>query len=167
MKTKIILTILFVLMAGFVIGFVAGWSAAQKEAPRMEQDAPTTAPSDTLSEWQALTLAIAITESKCNPSATGKTNDGGLLQITPVYVREANRLAGTDYTHEDSYDIGKSLAMFRIIQDHYNPERSVDKAIRLHNPGGNALNYAHKVQSNILFIQRLEAARKAVLEQNL
>ena len=120
-----------------------------------------------LSEWQTCQLAIAMTESHCNPDAVGKTQDGGLLQITPIYVKEANRLAGTNYTHEDTFDIAKSLEMFGIIQDHYNPGHSIDKAIHLHNPGGNAIGYARKVQDNILLIQRLEAARKAVVEQEL
>lgn len=154
--TKKILTIFFVLMAGFVIGFVAGWSAAQKEAPQMEQDTPTTAPFDTLSEWQALTLAIAITESKCNPSATGASQDVGVLQLRPIYVAEANRVGGTNYAHSDAYDPLKSLLMFRAVQDYHNPEHDQNKAIKLHNK---APWYAQRVKDNLEFVQRYEAVR--------
>ena len=122
-------------------------------------------PADTLSDWQMLQLAIALTESRCNPKAVGKTKDSGLLQITPIFVAEANRLAGTNYTHEDAFDTTKSLEMFDIIQSHYNKERDIDKAIHLHNPGGNAVGYAHKVQANITLVRRLEAARRAVIAQ--
>ena len=170
MKTKIILTIIFVLMVVFTVGFIIGYKSERTELPQVEQEPildTLPVPVDTLSEWQTLQLAIALTESRCNPKAVGSANDGGILQITPIYVREANRLAGTDYTHEDAFDIGKSLEMFSIIQGHYNPEHSADKAIRLHNPGGNAVNYAHKVQSNMILIQRLEAARKAIIQQEL
>lgn len=74
-------------------------------------------------------------ESEGKADAVGKTNDVGILQITPIYVKDVNRILG-----EDKYDLScrtdteKSLEMFEILQGHYNPSKSIDKAIKLHNP---------------------------------
>ena len=64
--TKKILIIIFVAMVGYAIGFVIGWKAAEKVCPRIKEtptEESTPAPADTLSEWQELQLAIALTES--------------------------------------------------------------------------------------------------------
>lgn len=112
--------------------------------------------SRTLTEWQQLQLAIAITESRCNPNATGATQDFGILQLTPIYVKEANRVGGTEYAHEDAYDPLKSLSMFQAVQDYHNPEHDQNKAIKLHNK---APWYAQRVKDNLEFVQRYEAVR--------
>lgn len=114
---------------------------------------------DTLSEWQQLTLAIAYTESKFNADAVGKAEDSGLLQIRPIYVREVNRISGSDYSPEDAFDIRKSLEMYELMQDHYNKDRDMDKAIRLHNKSD---AYRREVLKNLDFIRRFEAVRAAV-----
>ena len=116
-----------------------------------------------LSDWEVLQMAIIMTESKGNPDAAGKTSDLGILQITPVYVKEVNRLGG-DYSHEDAFSIEKSLEMFEIVQSRHNPERDIDKAIRLHNK---APWYKDRVKKNMTIIRRMEAARKAIYEENL
>ena len=113
---------------------------------------------DSLTEWEQLQLAIIITESRCNPQAVGKTNDKGILQITPIYVKEANRLSGREYSHEDAFDIQKSLEMFEIIQNKYNPEHDVNKAIKLHNPGSNGYAY----RQNLELVKRMELVRKEI-----
>lgn len=58
----------------------------------------------------------------------------GILQITPIYVKEANRLSGKNFTLDDRYSVEKSLEMFSIIQNHYNPDKDIYMAIKLHNP---------------------------------
>lgn len=112
--------------------------------------------SRTLTEWQQLQLAIAITESRCNPNATGASQDVGVLQLRPIYVAEANRVGGTNYAHSDAYDPLKSLLMFRAVQDYHNPEHDQNKAIKLHNK---APWYARKVKDNLEFVKRYEAVR--------
>lgn len=89
---------------------------------------------DTIPSWEVFTRALIQTESGGNPNAIGKTNDVGILQLTPIYVRDANRIAHSQYTLDDRYDVEKSLEMFTIINDHYNPDHDIDKAIQLHNP---------------------------------
>lgn len=158
---KKILTIFFVLMAGFVVGFIIGYKSERTELPQTEQEQQDTliAPVDTLSEWQQLTLAIALTESHCNPNATGRSNDAGILQLTPLYIKEANRVGGTNYAHSDAYDPLKSLLMFRAVQDYHNPEHDQNKAIKLHNPRGASIGYPQKVKQNIELVKRYEKLR--------
>ena len=63
-------------------------------------------------------------------------NCAGILQITPIYVEEVNRLLGEDrYSLEDRFDSIKSLEMFMVIQNYYNPGHDIEKAIQLHNKG--------------------------------
>lgn len=81
------------------------------------------------SEWDIFLAALIQVESE------GKTNDVGILQITPIYVKDVNRILGEErYTLAERTDTEKSLEMFEILQSHYNPSKSIDKAIKLHNP---------------------------------
>lgn len=114
---------------------------------------------DTLSEWQLLTLAIAYTESKFDETAVGKAQDSGLLQIRPIYCAEINRLYGTDYKIEDAFDIQTSLEMYELMQAAKNPNKDLDKAIRLHN---RSEAYRKEVLKNLEFIRRFEAVRAAL-----
>ena len=84
----------------------------------------------------ALILAFATVESGCDENAVGPTDDLGWLQITPVLVRDCNRILGYErYTFEDRLDRECSEQMFRIIQDHYNPSWDLSAAARRWNPG--------------------------------
>lgn len=86
--------------------------------------------------WVYLVQALIVVESEGNPLAVGKSNDVGILQITPIYVREVNRILGDDiYTLDDRTCIYKSLAMFEVYQAHHNPNKDILRAIKLHNPG--------------------------------
>lgn len=85
--------------------------------------------------WVYLLQALIVVESEGNPLAVGKSNDVGILQITPIYVREVNRILGdTVYKLEHRTDIDKSLEMFEIYQAHHNPSKDILKAIKIHNP---------------------------------
>lgn len=115
-----------------------------------------------LSEWQLLTLAIMYTESRCNPDSVGKDGDRGILQITPVYIREVNRLAGTHYRPEDAFDPATAVEIFERMQDCKNPDRSPDIALALHNRGA---GYRARVLENLELIRRYEAARKTITDK--
>ena len=45
-----------------------------------------------LSNFDKLTMAIALTESRFNPDADSGHGDSGLLQLREVYIDEVNRL---------------------------------------------------------------------------
>jgi hypothetical protein len=113
-------------------------------------------PEPALTDFDKLTLAIALTESRFQPDAVGKDDDLGILQIRPVFVEEANRVSGSNFRHEDAFDIDSSLAMFNAVQSHYNAEHDLDKAIRLHNK---ADWYRARVLENYELICRMEIVR--------
>lgn len=116
-----------------------------------------------LTEWDKLILAISFTESRFNPDAVGKAGDTGHLQITPVYVKEINRLYGTDYTIEDAFDIDKSIEMFYLMQQFKNPTGNLEQAIYYHNKSAQYLN---TVKENLAMIDRYEALRKKLIEMH-
>lgn len=90
-----------------------------------------------LTDFELIELAIIWQESKGNPNP--KHSDGeseGLLQITPIYVKEANRILGrSEYAIHDRRNPLKSHEMFLVVQNYHNPEKDVKKAIKLHNNG--------------------------------
>lgn len=86
-------------------------------------------------QWDDLLYAMIEVESHGNPRALGKANDRGILQITPVLVREVNRLSDVKYTHDDAWDVEKSKEMFYIIARHYCPDHDFEKMARIWNGG--------------------------------
>lgn len=96
-------------------------------------------------EWDNLLEAIKIVESGNNPNATGKNGDLGILQITPILVKEVNRL-GYNYKHEDALDIKKSEEMFYIIAEHYCPNHDYEKMARIWNGGPNGYKKRHTIK---------------------
>ena len=113
-----------------------------------------------LTEWQKLTMAIAFTESRFRDEARGSAGDSGQIQITPIFVKEVNRLYGTDYTIEDAFDLSKSLEMFNLLQDYYNPSHSIEEGIKYHN---RSPYYRKVVLENLDLIRRYERTREAVI----
>lgn len=92
-------------------------------------------------EWQTLIKAISAVESGHNPRAVNGQH-AGLLQISPVCVRECNNIAGyKKYTYNDRYSPEKSIEMFNLIQSKYNPEKNLEKAARLWNGGPGGVKY--------------------------
>ena len=89
--------------------------------------------------------SIIHIESKGNPFAVGSTNDAGILQITPICVKEANRiLKRKEYTLDDRFSHKKSVEIFNIIQSHHNPTFNYRKACKIWNPGAGK-SYTEKI----------------------
>ena len=144
-------------IAIIALGFILGAKAFKADS------APTqTSVSTTLSEWETTQLALILTESQMDSLAVGKANDLGILQITPIFVDEVNRLVGKEmFTHQDALSPEKSLQMLAIYQEHKNPTHDTDKAIQLHNPKG-GYAYARKVKKNIARVKTYEYYRTLV-----
>ena len=117
---------------------------------------------DELTDWQVLQLAIAYTESRFNPAAVGKAQDSGILQITPIYVAEVNRIYGTDYALQDAFDIDTALELFALLQDKKNPAHDIDTAIYYHNKSA---AYRRAVRKNMEFIRSYEAVRSSIISK--
>ena len=143
-------------IAILAFGFILG-------AKAFKADSPTdSAGYQHISEWEITQLALILTESQMDSLAVGKSNDLGILQITPIFVDEVNRLVGKDiFTHQDALSPEKSLQMLAIYQEHKNPTHDTDKAIQLHNPKG-GYSYARKVKKNIARVKTYEYYRTLV-----
>ena len=91
-----------------------------------------------LTDFELIELAIIWQESKGNPNP--KHSDGeseGILQITPIYVDEVNRILGkSKYTLQDRRNPLKSHEMFLVVQNYHNSEKDVKKAVKSHNKAG-------------------------------
>ena len=91
--------------------------------------------------WMPLIEAIAYIESGHNEKIVSKSGTYvGYLQIGPSLVQECNnilRAKGINkrYTLEDRKNREKSIEMFILIQEKYNPEHDIEKAVRLWNGG--------------------------------
>jgi hypothetical protein len=101
---------------------------------------PTMAYSQT-NKWERVMNAIIQVESSGNPKAHNPNGDcAGILQITPILVKECNSLLAKKkskkrYTLGDRYNAEKSKEMFILLQEHFNPEMNVEKVIKQWNCG--------------------------------
>ena len=120
-------------------------------------------PETELSAVHLSILGLCMHESHYNPTRDGKTNDLGILQLTPIYVAECNRIIGEErYSLADRSVIQKSLEMFYIYQNKYNPNWDLDKMIELHNPRAGE-SYKKSVKLWIEFEVRREEIKKHLI----
>ena len=92
-----------------------------------------------ISLWENLYLSIVEVESRGDNMAISHKGAIGHIQILPKgkggYLDEANRISGYDkYSNTDLYSSVKSREIWDIVMNHHNPERDINKAIRMHNP---------------------------------
>lgn len=87
-------------------------------------------------DWDKLIEAIIWRESKGNDKAVNRKTDAvGCMQITPIYLKQCNKIAGHEkYKLSDRYSRSKSIEMFNLYQSHFNPDKDLHLAIKLHNP---------------------------------
>ena len=127
-------------------------TAAPSKAQEIEEDKKA--------KLERIMDAIIKTESQGNPKAHNrKGNCAGILQITPIFVKEANSILKKRgikkrYTLADRFNVEKSKEMFFIIQGHFNPSANTEKAIRLWNGGpyykkAKTQKYYNKVMRNM------------------
>jgi len=96
-------------------------------------------------DWNPVIAAIIQVESNGNHRAKNG-NQIGVMQITPILVADCNQIlkkkkSKLRYTLSDRLNVKKSKEMFLIIQEWYNPQNNVEKAIRSWNGG---MNYSVK-----------------------
>lgn len=85
-------------------------------------------------DWDLFIKALILVESGDKNCAIGSKDDVGVLQIRKVIVDDCNRILGYNkYTYEDRKDSLKSVEMFNVIQDYYNPEHDKHFALKLWN----------------------------------
>ena len=91
------------------------------------------------SSWDDVIYSIMYVESKGNRKATNHSCKG-IMQISPSAVKDANeylRKTGKKkrFTSHDRFNPKKSMEIFKIEQERYNKEHSIEKAIRIWNGG--------------------------------
>ena len=88
---------------------------------------------DTLSEWDMFTLALMKVESEYNNNAVSSVGAKGYFQMTPIYVKEVNRIHNTDFTFDQVTDFDNAYEIFDLMQKAHNPDYDMDRALELHN----------------------------------
>ena len=93
--------------------------------------------------WEPVMDAIIEVESNGNPYAVSPSGKYvGAMQIAKIVVDDCNeylkfKKSKKRYTYNDRYDVQKSKEMFILIQERYNKERNIEKAVRIWNGGCN------------------------------
>lgn len=92
-----------------------------------------------VSRWDLLIKQIIKVES-ANNHPNYQIGDGGKaigpMQIHKIMVDECNRLQDSiNYTYKDRWDLNKSINIFNIYQDYWNPEHDLELALSLWNGG--------------------------------
>lgn len=89
--------------------------------------------------WEMVYQSIAYVESEFNHLAVSNKGAGGIIQIMPKgsggYLDEANRLLKEDrYVDKDRFCPIRAREIWDTVMKYRNPEKSLKKAIKLHNP---------------------------------
>lgn len=127
---------------GITQDYKYGGNRCEEEIEEVEEVIEVNQESD---DWEDFTKALIWVESKGDSKAVGKLDDVGVLQIRPIIVEDCNRILEMEiFKLEDRLDSLKSVEMFNIIQDHYNPQHDYHWALKLWNSGA-PLSYHRKV----------------------
>lgn len=98
-------------------------------------------------EWNLFINALVSIESKGRHDAIGTKDDVGVLQITPICLKQVNNILGYEkYSLDDRLDSLKSVEMFNIIQDKLNPEHDLHFALKIWNSKA-PISYHEKVMN--------------------
>lgn len=97
-------------------------------------------------KWNKLIKAIIKVESEGKSDAVNMNSGAtGVIQLMPISVNDCNRIIGKKkYRLNDRYSKDRSIEMFNILQNHYNPEHDIHKAIKIQNHNGGK-KYERKV----------------------
>lgn len=120
---------------------------------------------DTLSNWDMFTLALMKVESEYDSTAVSSVGAKGYLQITPIYVKEVNRIYNTNYRFEQVTNFETSYEIFDLMQQAHNPNYNMDKALELHN--GKHKWYNRRVYNAMKEIKKYEEMRNKMLNKEI
>lgn len=145
--SKIYLFIMCVFALGLLFGFFIGLAVSPQLSKPIENVATVDECSRDTLNWEVFIEALAYVESGNSTTAVGTKNDVGLLQITPILIKDANRILGDEvYSLSDRTDSLKSIEIFNVVQEYYNEEKSPHKALKVWNPKSK-LSYHNNVMN--------------------
>lgn len=141
---------------GMITGAFALSSISSKEETQYvasPQDIESLSQTDGRDSWDTFRTAVGYIESGNDDTLVGTKNDVGRLQITPVLVKDANRILGYDkYSLDDRKDADKSAEIWNVIQDHYNPSHDLHLALKIWNPRA-PLSYHRSIMTEYARLQ--------------
>lgn len=86
-------------------------------------------------DWDTFITALAWVESRWNDNAESPKQAVGYLQLTPVIIKDANRIVGKElYSIDCRNDRSQSIEIFNVIMDNYNPQHDMQYAMKIWNP---------------------------------
>lgn len=115
-----------------------------------------------LSDWQLFQLALIEIESEYDSDAISSEGARGIFQEMPIYIRDVNRIIGTEWKSTDAHNDTIALDCFTVIQRTYNPERDIERAIYLHNPTAGPW-YKRRIMDKMADIRRREQVRTLII----
>ena len=115
---------------------------------------------DTLSDWDIFTLALIKVESEYNNDAVSSVGAKGYFQMTPIYVKEVNRVHKTNFTFDQVTNFDNAYEIFDLMQKAHNPDYNMDKALELHN--GKHTWYNKRVYQEMRNIRMYEDMRSKI-----
>lgn len=110
-----------------------------------------------LTEWDMFTMALMQVESEYDSLAVSSVGAKGYFQITPIYIKEVNRIHNTNYTMDDVTDFESAYRIFDLMQQAHNKDYDMDKALTLHN--GDHDWYKRRVMNAYQRIKKYEEVR--------
>lgn len=152
--TWVIITALAVSLMGNIYGAISLNKSKPVEVAEAEIQV------DTLSQWDIFTLALMKVESEYDNSAVSSVGARGYFQMTPIYVREVNRVHNTNFTFDQVTDLETAYQIFDLMQKAHNPDYNMDKALELHN--GKHAWYNRRVYKEMKNIQTYEDLRNRI-----
>ena len=153
--SNIILIFIILLFSAGIAMSVSG--ILEDHSPPPDIPHPTIPPVDTVDYWHLWTLSIIEVESGGDDYAVGRTSDYGCLQITPILIKDVNRIqSARKFTMNDALDRGKSIEMYNIIQAYYNPGHDRHLALKIWNPKA-PVSYHKKVEQEYVKLLNIKS----------
>ena len=99
--------------------------------------------------WTKILFAIAMIESSGNPNAINESEQAfGLYQLRQIYIDDVNRTQGTNFTHQDAFDVEKAEQIVMLYTTYWCKKRNLpltaENICRFHNGGSGWIFKPHK-----------------------
>lgn len=115
-----------------------------------------------MTDWDMFTMALIKVESDYDSLAVSTVGAKGYFQITPIYVKEVNKIHKTKFTMDDVINLETAYQIFDLMQQAHNQDYDMNKAIILHN--GKHEWYRRRVMNAYEDVKKYEEIRNRILE---
>jgi len=110
--------------------------------------------------WVKLLLVIGTIESGLDPNAIGDNGKAyGQYQLWEIYIDDVNRTQGTNFTHQDAFDVEKAEQIVMLYTIYWCERRNLpmtaENILRFHNGGSNWIHKPHKTDAYIKKCEKL------------